>query len=162
MDSFCRLIFKRFDLFSWIQRILTNPDESLVHRRTSNKPKSIQIQGFGFANLYWFQKIHFADLFCRSFLKDLFCRFVSWIRFWKIGFVDWFCESKNPKLLDSFCFGKIRIRIPHPYKNSIKLLFQKSYVMLTKWSAYGILKDHSIKNLLWQIPLDLLGLGKVR
>ncbi len=114
VDKFRRLIFKRFDLFSRIQQILTNPDESLVHRRTLYKPKSLQILGFGFANPYWFQKIRFLDSFCRPFLKDSFCEFVSWIRFWKIRFVDSFCKNKNSKLLDLFCFGRIRVQIPHP------------------------------------------------
>ncbi len=109
-DSFCRLIFKRFDLFSRIQRILRNPDESLVHRRTLNKPESIGILGFGFANPYWFQKIHFVD----SFRRPVFERFVSWIRCVDLFLKDSFRENKNPKLLDSFCFGRIRIRIPHP------------------------------------------------
>ncbi len=73
VDSFCRLIFKRFDLFSRIQWILTNPDESLVHRRTLNKPESIWILGFGFSNPYWFVSwICFVDLF----LKDTFRGFV--------------------------------------------------------------------------------------
>ncbi len=114
VDLFCRLIFKRFDLFSQIQWILTNPDKSLVHRRTLNKPKSSQILGFGFANPYWFQKICFVNWFRRPFLKDLFRGLVSWICFWKICFVDSFCENKNSKLLDSFCFGRICVRIPHP------------------------------------------------
>ncbi len=103
-----------FNLFSRIQRILTNPDESLVHRHTLNKPKSLRILGFGFANPYWFQKISFVDSFHRPFLKDLFCGFVSWIRFWKICFVDSFRDNKNSKLLDSFCFGRIHVQIPHP------------------------------------------------
>ncbi len=71
-------------------RILTNPDKSLVHRRTLNKPESIRILGFGFANPYWFQKICFVDSFCRPFLKDSFRGLVSWIHFWKIHFVDSF------------------------------------------------------------------------
>ncbi len=107
MDSICRLIFKRFNLFSWI---LTNPDKSLVHRRTFNKPKSIQILGFGFANLYCFQKICFVDLFHPTVFK----RFVSWIPFVDLFSKDSFCENKNPKLLDSFCFRRICIRFPHP------------------------------------------------
>ncbi len=92
VDSICRLIFKRFNLFSGIQWILTNHDESLVHRRTLNKPKSMQILGFRFANPYCFQKICFMDSFCPTvfkrfvlwiwfvdlFLKDLFCGFVLW------------------------------------------------------------------------------------
>jgi hypothetical protein len=81
-------------------------NESLVHRPTLNKPR--------FANPYWFQKIGFVDSFRRSFLKVSFCGFVLWICFWKIGFVDLLRESKNPKLLDLFCFGRIPIRIPHP------------------------------------------------
>ncbi len=93
VDSFCRLIFKRFDLFSRIQWVLTHPDESLVHRRTLNKPESIRILGFGFANPYWFQKIRFVD----SFLKDLFRGFVSWkqksqitrfVSFWKDSYTN--------------------------------------------------------------------------
>jgi hypothetical protein len=68
VDSICRLIFKRFDLFSQtIQQILTIPDKSLAHRRTFNKPKSIQILGLG----YCFQKIHFLDSFCPTVLKRL-------------------------------------------------------------------------------------------
>ncbi len=80
-------VFKRFNLFSRIQRILTSPDESLVHRRTLNKPESIRILGFRFANPYWFQKICFADLFRRP----VFERFVSWIRFVDLFLKDSFC-----------------------------------------------------------------------
>ena len=46
--------------------------------------------------------------------KDLHRGFVSWICFWKIRFVDSFRANKNLKLLDSFQFVRIRIRIPHP------------------------------------------------
>jgi hypothetical protein len=45
--------------------------------------------------------------------------FVSWICFWKIRFVDSFRANQNLKLLDSFRFVRIRIRIPHPYKLDI-------------------------------------------
>jgi hypothetical protein len=38
----------------------------------------------------------------------------SRIRTLKIRIVDSFRKKKNPKLLDSFRFGRIRIRIPHP------------------------------------------------
>ncbi len=86
-DSFCRLIFKRFGLFSWIYRILTNPDKSLVHRRTLNKPESIRILGFGFANPYCFQKICFVD----SLRPTVFKRFVSWIQFVGLFLKDLFC-----------------------------------------------------------------------
>ena len=75
--------FQRFNLFSWIQWTLTNPDKSLGHRRTLNKPESIQILSFGFANPYCFQKICLLDLFC----PPMFKRF------------------------DSYRFGRIRIRI---------------------------------------------------
>ncbi len=45
-DSFCRLIFRDLTCFHESNeslRILTNPDESLVHRRTLNKPESILV-----------------------------------------------------------------------------------------------------------------------
>ena len=47
-------------------------------------------------------------------LKDSYRGFVSWIRFWKIRFVDSFRENFFSKLLDSFRFVRIRIQIPHP------------------------------------------------
>ncbi len=81
----------------------TNPDKSLVHRRTMNRTNLYQSLGFGFANLYGVQKIHFVDSFCLWCSKirflDLFClwcskdsfrgfvssivfkRFISWIHF---------------------------------------------------------------------------------
>jgi hypothetical protein len=86
VDSISRLIFKRLDLFSEIQQILTNPDKSLVQRRTLNKPKSIWILGFGFANPYCFQKICFVDLFHPTVFKGL----VSWIRFVDLFLKDLF------------------------------------------------------------------------
>ncbi len=55
--------------------ILTNPYESLVYRRTLNKPESVWILGFGFTNPYCFQKIHFVDLFHPMVFK----KFVLWI-----------------------------------------------------------------------------------
>jgi hypothetical protein len=47
-------------------------------------------------------------------LRDSYHGFVSWICFWKIRFVDSFRTNQNLKLLDSFRFVRIRIRIPHP------------------------------------------------
>jgi hypothetical protein len=41
-------------------------------------------------------------------------RFVLWIRFWKICFVDLFCANKNLKRFDSFRFVRFSVRIPHP------------------------------------------------
>ncbi len=87
VDSFHRLIFKRFDLFSRIQQILMNLDKSFLHRRTLNKPKSIWILGFGFTNQYCFQKICFMDSFCRPFFE----RYVLWIRFVDLFSKDLFC-----------------------------------------------------------------------
>jgi hypothetical protein len=82
-----------------------NPNESLVHRRTLNKPESIPILGFGSVNPYGVQKICFVDSFCLTVFK----RFVSWIRFVGLFSKDWFSfhKIKNSKLLDLFCFGRI-------------------------------------------------------
>jgi hypothetical protein len=89
----------------------TNPHESLLHRRTTNPYKS------------WDPD---------SQIPTVFKRFVSWIRFvlrcskdsfrgfvlcygvQKICFVDSFRKTKNLKRFDSFRFGRIRVRIPHP------------------------------------------------
>jgi hypothetical protein len=88
---------------------LTNPDESLLHRRTLDG-------SLGFANPYSVQKIRFVD----SFGTTVFKRFVSWIRFvlrcskdsvrgfdsyygvQKIRFMDSFRKTKNLKRFDSF------------------------------------------------------------
>jgi hypothetical protein len=81
----------------------------------------MQILGFGFANPYWFQKIHFEDLFLRPFLKDSFRGLVLWIRFVDSfcgfvfeRFVSWirFAKAKIPNYL--ICFGRICIQILHP------------------------------------------------
>ena len=60
------------------------------------------------------------------FSKDSYRGFVSWIRFWKIRFVDSFRTNQNLKLLVSFRFVRIRIRIPHPYQLPLK--FTLSFV----------------------------------
>jgi hypothetical protein len=80
VDSFRRLIFQRFDLFSQIQRILTNPYESLRILSTIARNESLRIQAGGLVNLdlrIRTLKIRIADLICRA----LFKRFVSWICF---------------------------------------------------------------------------------
>ncbi len=100
VDLFRRLIFKRFNLFSWIQQILTNPDESLVHRRTLNKPESIQILGFGFVNPYCFQKIGFVDSF-RGFILSYCVQ--------KIRFVDSICRPVFERFVLWICFVKTKI-----------------------------------------------------
>ncbi len=80
VDSICTLIFKRFNLFSWIQQILMNPDESWRILSTIAWNKSVRIQAGGLMNpdlRIRTLKIRIADLIRRTFLK----RLVSWIRF---------------------------------------------------------------------------------
>jgi len=74
--------------------IIMNPNESLVQRRTLNKPESIPILGFGLANPYGVQKICFVDWFCPTVFK----RFVLWIQFVGLFSKDWFLfiRSKIP------------------------------------------------------------------
>ena len=110
MDSFC----KSMDSF---RIVVTNPDskkirfvsyhESWLHR-FANPDSWVR-----------FFKIRIVD----SFHDAIFKRFVSWIRFVDSFLKDSFREKKISKLLDSFRFGRIRIRIPHPYKLSKR--FQK-------------------------------------
>ena len=103
VDSFRDLNFQRFDLFSRIQRILTNPYESLRILSTIPRNESLQIQSGGFANpdlRIRTLKIRFVDSFrrlnyelpvriCRNFFQIP----VSWIRF------------VRPKISkDSICF----------------------------------------------------------
>ena len=101
---------KLFDLFSQIQQFLMNPYKSLAHKCTLNKPKSVWILGFGFANPYCFQNICFVDSFCPT----VFERCVLSYGVQKICFVDSFWKNKNPKVLNLYQFGRIRIRFPHP------------------------------------------------
>ena len=105
VDSFRDLNFQRFDLFSRIQRILTNPYESLVLYHETN-PYESRLADSRIRTL----KIRFVD----SFRRHVFGRFVSWIRFVGLFSKDSFRGNKNLKLLDSFRFVRIRIRIPHP------------------------------------------------
>jgi hypothetical protein len=116
-DLICDLNFLRFGLFSQIQRILTNPHESSQILSTIAQNESLQIQAGGLANLdsqIRTLRICIADLFCRP----VFERFISWIcfvdLFWKIRIVDSIYKAKNLKRFDLFCFGRIRVRIPHP------------------------------------------------
>jgi hypothetical protein len=89
VDSFRDLNFQRFDLFSRIQRILTNPYESLVlYHETNPYESNSRIQTL---------KIRFVD----SFRRHVFERFVSWIRFVGLfskdsfrGFVSWKQKSQ--------------------------------------------------------------------
>ena len=92
VDSFRDLNFQRFDLFSRIQRILTNPYESLVLYHETN-PYESRLADSRIRTL----KIRFVD----SFRRHVFGRFVSWIRFVGLfskdsfrGFVSWKQKSQ--------------------------------------------------------------------
>ncbi len=74
VDSISDLNFQRFDLFSRIQQILTNPDKF----STIAQNKSLQIQAGRLANpdsRIQTLKVCFADSICRAFFK----RFILWI-----------------------------------------------------------------------------------
>jgi hypothetical protein len=110
-DLICNAVFKRFVLrirfatrFSKDSTNLANPHESLVNRRTLDK----QILNF------WIRKS-----VCSS--KDSFCGFVLRCGSQKIRFTDLICKKKIPKLLNSFRFGRIRIRFRHPFNLSNKI-----------------------------------------
>ncbi len=99
VDSFRSMVFKGFDLFFQIQRILPKRNKSLLHKRTLKD--------------LWCSK----DSFCGFVSSTVFKRFVSWIRSGHLysnypfrGFVS---GKKKPKRFDSFRFGRIRVRIPH-------------------------------------------------
>jgi len=91
-----------------IQPVFTNPmnpHESWWILSTIARNESLWIQAGGFANpdsRIRTLKICIADSIRRAFFK----RFVSWILIRK---------AKNPKLLDSFQFGRICIWFPHHY-----------------------------------------------
>ncbi len=74
-------------------------------------------------------RIHTNPVFPDSRIQSIFKRFVSWIRFVtqfsNTRFVDSIRKTKNLKRFDSFCFGRIRIRIPHPYIFSIIKTFDQ-------------------------------------
>ncbi len=84
--------FSKIRLFLRILRILSTKarNESLkIEIRESESLRILKL---------WTRESGFAN----PNLKDSFRGFVSWIRFWKIRFVDSFCANKNLKLLDSF------------------------------------------------------------
>jgi len=66
--------FKKFVLVRGprIQKILTNQDESLVHRCTVNRKNPYESLGFKFTNLYGVKKIRFVD----STQSTVFKRFI--------------------------------------------------------------------------------------
>ena len=92
-DSFRDAIFKRFD----------ESDESYESSRILS---TIDL------------RIHTNPVLLDSRIQSIFKRFVSWIRFVtqfsNTRFVDSIRKTKNLKRFDSFCFGRIRIQIPHP------------------------------------------------
>ncbi len=120
--------FKRFvsNHKSWIQSIFkdspvftnpTNPYESnkslqILSTIAQNKSLKIEICKSKSLQIHKF-RIHKSG-FANPNLKDLYRGFDSLVCFWKICFVDLFCENKNIKLLDLFWFGRICIQIPHP------------------------------------------------
>ncbi len=124
-------LYRIVDHESWLKKIrfellVTNPVnfqrftcfyesyESLRILSTIARSESLKIEIRESESLrilkLWTRKSGFAN----PNLKDSYRGFVSWIRFWKIRFVDSFCANKNLKLLDLFWFVRIRKRIPHP------------------------------------------------
>jgi hypothetical protein len=106
VDSFRTTVLKRF--VSWIRFVTQFSKDSFR----------------GFVSWIRFVTQFSKDSFCgfvswirfvTQFSKDSFRGFVSWRNFQKIRFVDSICKTKNLKRFDSFRFGRIRIRIPHPY-----------------------------------------------
>ena len=95
VDSFRRLIIKRFACFYESYESLR-----ILSTIARNESLKIKIRESGFVT---------------TNLKDSYRGFVSWIRFWKIRFVDSFHANKNLKLLDLFRFIRIRIQISHPF-----------------------------------------------
>jgi hypothetical protein len=120
VDSFRDLNFQRFELFSRIQQILTNPDESWRILSTMAQNESLRIHTSGFANpdlQIQTLKIRFVDSFRRlhhklpvswfGFVEILFkypfCGFVLWKFFFQI---TWFVLFRKDLYTN--------IRIPHP------------------------------------------------
>ncbi len=107
-------IFKRFILrirfVTQFSKDSTNPHESLVLWHETN-PYESTLADSRIRTL----KIRFVDSFRRLHHKLP----VSWFGFVEIfsntRFVDSIRKTKNLKRFDLFCFGRIRIRIPHPY-----------------------------------------------
>ncbi len=107
VDSFRDTIFQRFDESN-------ESHESLRILSTIGQTNPYESLGFGFANPLVFKRFVSWIRFVLRCSKDSFRGFVSWHNFQKIRFVDSFRKMKNSKLLDSFRFVRIRIRIPHP------------------------------------------------
>ncbi len=107
VDSFRRLISKDSTCFY-------ESYESLRILSTIARNESLKIKIRESESLQIFKVQICKSGFVNPNLKDWYRGFVSWIRFWKICFVDSFRANKNLKLLDSFWFVRIHIRIPHP------------------------------------------------
>ena len=115
-DSFCGFVsWIRFvDWFSKDSTCFHESYESLrilstIARNESFKIKIRESESLRILKI-WIRKSGFVT----PNLQDSYRGFISWIRFWKIRFVDSFHANKNLKLLDSFRFVRIRIQIPHP------------------------------------------------
>ncbi len=131
-DSFCIVlhVFKRFVLWicfvDWFSKDLTcfyESYESLQILSTIAQNQSLKIKICESKTLRIFKVRIPKSGFVNTNPKDLYRGFVSWIRFWKICFVDLFRANKNLKLLDLFRFVRIRIRIPHPYEKYIMIIY---------------------------------------
>ncbi len=109
VDSYRDPVFNRFVL--WIRFGTQFSKDSTNPTNPTNPYESF---GFGFANPLVFKRFVLWIRFVLRCSKDSFRGFVLWHNFQKICFVDSFPKIKNSKLLDSFHFGRIRIRIPHP------------------------------------------------
>ncbi len=94
VDSFRRLIFKRFACF-----YESNESLQILSTIAQNECLKIEIRESESLRIL---KIRIRESgFVTPNLKDSYCGFISWIRFWKIRFVDLFRANKNLKLLDS-------------------------------------------------------------
>ncbi len=139
-DSFCgfvlQTVFDKIWPFFTNPMNPTNPHESLLHRRTMNPHKS------------WGPDSRIPTVFKRfvSWIrfvlrcsKDLFCGFVLYYGVQKIRLVDSFRKTKNLKRFNSFRFGRIRVRIPHP-----QIIFKPTSVSVL--TLFYIVKTFSKKS----------------
>jgi hypothetical protein len=88
VDSFRSTVFKGFDLFFWIQRILPKRNESLLHKHALKD--------------LWCSKDSFCGFVSSTVFKRFVCGFVSDTCFQITHFVDSFREKKSQKGLIRF------------------------------------------------------------
>ena len=122
-------------------------NESLRNSKFEARNESLKIEICESESL-WILKIRIRESgFVTPNLKDSYRGFVSWIRFWKIRFVDLLRANKNLKLLDSFRFVRIRIRIPHPYFFSFKNDWANSWTFRCGFNQKKSRKTSDIKSI---------------